>query len=159
MTTGAVLSVLLWCWRGAFVAPGSCRVALVTKPTPGTSLGGGTSPSVQPSPRCQKDPAGSSRIGPGDSREGRQAILPAHRQERLCHTCVSLCVPACPCPTGDTELCRHSWTGHSIPSLVQVMLERGGMRGAGREKRGAGRSQLLPCRFADCCSYLVQIIW
>lgn len=98
---------------------------------------------VQPSP-SQKDPAGSSRTGPGNSREGRKAILPARNSLLMGRRGSSTpAAPVCPlpCPAGDTELCRQSWTVHSgwealaIPSLVHVMLEGGGMRGAGREWR------------------------
>lgn len=132
VTTGAILSVLASCWRGAFVAPAGfshhpCiagKVALVTQPTPGTSPG---FPNVPPV---------SSRTGPGHSRNrrGSQSFCPGTPcwgQERLCLQHLPV-----PCPAGDTELCRQSWTapfGHPLPGAGNAG-ERGN-GGPGREWR------------------------
>lgn len=167
VTTGAVLSVLASCWRRAFVAPAGfshhpCiagKVALVTQPTPGTSPGFANVPpvSVLPSPGAR----GASwelgdRSWAQQEQEWQPILLPRDSLPRA-GKAVSA-APACPlpCPAGDTELCRQSWTGpfgHPLPGAGNAG-ERGN-GGAGREWRGQGGTEeleLLPCRFADRCS-------
>lgn len=208
LTTGAVLSVLLLYWRGAFVAPGSfshhpCTVGWLWlhSQLQAHPLGVPTSPRVCPAqPQVPEGPSWELKDrswGQQGGEAGNPSCqeLPAHRQERLCHTFSTCVSPALPCWGHGAVQAELDWplwlrgSGHPFPGAGNAgergnerswegmeeqggkersregMKEQGGedrswegMEEQGRKERSreGRRPQLLPCRFADCCS-LVQL--